>query len=189
MDYELELTAVQTWLKSASGLNSWRRDVAPPKLARPVVIWESPYRGRARHLHRYAYVQRVRYYGKLFVNSVDEVLRLQQLLNEDIENRCGILDVLDKDGVKVGLLKSVELEFNETEGLDVPFRLNYEVAYTRTRPQQPPAPTYVYTKVTSQSVPKVQEYTEAMAVSPTSSDTDKEYMPTGTTVTADDNIL
>lgn len=149
MDYVLELKAVQTWLKSASGLNSWRRTNAPPTLPRPVILWESPFRGRARHLHRYAYVQNVRYYGKLFVNSVDEVLLLQQKLSEDIENRCGLLDVLDDNGVKVGLLKSVEVEFNETEGLDVPFRLSYEVAYTRTKPVDPPAPIHVYTKVTS----------------------------------------
>ena len=149
MDYLLELTAVQTWLKSAAGLNSWRRSNAPPTLSRPVILWESPFRGRARHLHRYAYVQTVRYYGKLFVNSVDEVLILQQRLSEDIENRCGLLDVLNKDGVKVGILKSVEVEFNETEGLDVPFRLSYEVAYTRTKPEPPPAPLHVYTKVTS----------------------------------------
>lgn len=149
MDYVLELKAVQTWLKSASGLNSWRRTNAPPTLPRPVILWESPFRGRARHLHRYAYVQNVRYYGKLFVNSVDEVLLLQQKLSEDIENRCGLLDVLDDNGVKVGLLKSVEVEFNETEGLDVPFRLSYEVAYTRTKPADPPAPIHVYTKVTS----------------------------------------
>lgn len=149
MDYVLELKAVQTWLKSASGLNSWRRTNAPPTLPRPVILWESPFRGRARHLHRYAYVQNVKYYGKLFVNSVDEVLVLQQRLSEDIENRCGLLDVLNKEGAKVGLLKSVELEFNETEGLDVPFRLSYEVAYTRTKPTEPPAPIHVYTKVTN----------------------------------------
>lgn len=152
MDYELELTAIQTWLKSASGLNSWRRAAAPPTLPRPVVLWESPYRGRTRHLHRYAYVQRVKYYGKLFINSLDEVLRLQNSLSEDLENRCGVIEVLNKNGDKVGLLKSVELEFNETEGLDVPFRLSYEVAYTRTKPEQPPAPLNVYTKVTSQSL-------------------------------------
>lgn len=149
MDYLLELTTVQTWLKTASGLNSWRRTNAPPTLPRPVVLWESPYRGRARHLHRYAYVQRVKYFGKLFVNSVDEVLLLQQRLNEDIENRCGLLDVIDTNGDKVGILKEVEVEFVETEGLDVPFRLSYEVAYTRTKPTTPPAPLHVYTKVTS----------------------------------------
>lgn len=147
MDYELELTAVQKWLKASSGLNSWRRNVAPPTLPRPVVVWETPYRGRKRSLHRYAYTQSVKYYGKLYVNSLDEVLQLQNRLTEDLENRLGTLDVLDANGNTVGFIKSAEITFNQTEGLDVPFTFSYEVTYSRKRPDAIPSATYVYTKV------------------------------------------
>lgn len=149
MDYELELTAIQTWLKASSGLNSWKRTVAPPKLPRPVVLWESPYRSRARNLSRYAYTQTVKYYGKLFINSVDEVLRLQNVLTSDLEDRCGVISVLDSAKEQVGFIKSASLVFNETEGLDVPFTLSYEVSYSRKRPEAVPPPKYIYTKVTS----------------------------------------
>lgn len=148
MDYELELNTVQKWLKATSGLNSWRRAAAPPTLPRPVIIWESPYRGRKRNLHKYAYTQSVKYYGKLFINSVDEVLRLQNLLTEDLENRLGRLEVLDK-GILVGYIKAAEIVFNQTEGLDVPFTFSYEVSYSRSRKEPLPPPTYVHTKVTS----------------------------------------
>lgn len=149
MDYELELQAVQKWLKTSAGLNSWRRAAAPPTLPRPVVIWESPYRGRTRHLNRYAYTQSVKYYGKLFINSLDEVLKLQNLLTEDLENRCGLLDVVGADGIVVGFLKAAEIKFTETEGLDVPFTFSYEASYSRTKPKAIPPPNYVYTKVVS----------------------------------------
>lgn len=149
MDYEQELTAIQTWIKLASGLNSWKRTAAPPKLPRPVVLWESPYRSRARHLNRYAYTQTVKYYGKLFINSVDEVLRLQNLLIADLENRCGVLAVSDDKKNEVGFIKAVEIAFSEAEGLDVPFTLSYEASYSRQKPAEIPPPKYVYTKVTS----------------------------------------
>jgi len=149
MDYELELQAVQTWLKTSSGLNSWRRAGALPTLARPVVIWESPYRGRKKHLNRYAYTQNVKFYGKLFINSVDEALRLQNHLIEDLENRCGILNVYNVDGDLVGYIKAAEISFKDTEGLDIPFTFAYEASYSRTKPAPIPPPRYVATKVHS----------------------------------------
>ncbi|MEG1083977.1 MAG: hypothetical protein RSE04_06005 [Hydrogenoanaerobacterium sp.] len=147
MDYELELETVQTWLKSVGGLNSWKRSGLPPSLPRPVVVWETPYRSRKKQLNRYAYTQTVKYYGKLYINSVDEILRLQNTLVQDLENKTGLLEVKDA-GVSVGYMKAVELTFNQTEGLDVPFTLSYEVSYSRTKPTPTPAPKYVYTKVT-----------------------------------------
>lgn len=146
VDYELELSAVQTWLKSTSGLNSWRRDAAPPTLPRPVIVWESPHRSRKRNLHRYAYTQSVKYYGKLFINSVDECLRLQNLLTEDLENKLGRLELKD-NGVVVGYMKEAEISFTQTEGLDVPFTFSYEVTYSRQRKEPLPPANYVQTKV------------------------------------------
>lgn len=147
MDYEKELDTVQTWLKSTAGLNSWRRAVAPPKLARPVIVWDAPHRGRTRNLSRYVYVQTVSYYGKLYVNSLDETLRLQETLLSDMEDRTGLLEVLDTDKKHLAWLKEVELTFQDTEGLDVPFTLKYEVTYGRKKPTDPPSPLKVTTKV------------------------------------------
>lgn len=147
MDYEKELTAIQTFIKQAAGLNSWRRTAVPPKLARPVVIWESPYRGRARHLSRWTYQQTIKYYGKLFVNDVTESNRLQELLIQNLEDICGIIPITDT-GTRVGWIKNAAFEFNDaSESLDIPFTLSYEVAYERKRPTEPPAPRYVGTKV------------------------------------------
>jgi hypothetical protein len=147
LDYELELAAVQIWLKNTANLNSWRRAGALPKLPRPVIVWESPYRGRKTHLNRYAYAQNVKLYGKLFINSVDEVLRLQNQLIKDLENRCGTLTVCSVDGEPVGYIKAAELTFKEAEGLDIPFAFAYEASYSRTRPVPIPPPLYVHTKV------------------------------------------
>jgi len=148
MDYEKELDTVQRWIKSTAGLNSWRRNVAPPKLPRPVIVWESPHRGRDRHLSRYSYVQKVTYYGKLYVNSLDESLRIQEQLSQDIEDKCGLLEVLDADKNRIAWLKEVEVSFDETEGLDVPFTISYEVTYARKKPTAPPSALKVTQKVT-----------------------------------------
>lgn len=149
MDYQGELKAVQSWLKATAGLNSWRRSEAPPTLPRPVVVWDSPYRGRANNLHRYAYVQKVIYYGKLYVSSLNEVLDLQDTLITDLENKCGVIPINGSGGTPLGLLKDATLEFTETEGLDVPFRLTYYVTYGRIKPAAPPAPLKVFTRVDS----------------------------------------
>ena len=147
MDYELELTTVQKWIKTTAGLNSWRRAAVPPTLPRPVIVWESPHRSRKKNLHRYAYTQSVKYYGKLFVNSVDECLRLQNRLAEALENVYGRLAVHDDKGTVIGYMKEAEIAFTQTEGLDVPFSFSYEVTYSRNRAEPIPPPNYVYTKV------------------------------------------
>ena len=58
MEYSKELTAIQMWLKSTAGLNSFKRGTSV-NLSRPVVLFDVPGRGRARHLTRYSYVQTV----------------------------------------------------------------------------------------------------------------------------------
>ena len=148
MDFENEMTTVQTFIKKTAGLNSWRRNAAPSKLARPVVIWDSPYSGRARHLSRYGYRQMKRYYGTLYVRSVDECIALQEKLIQGLEDVCGVLPVNDATGERVGWIKEAVFEFNDaSDSLDVPFTLVYEVAYARKRPEAPPAPSVVGTKV------------------------------------------
>ena len=130
MDYDNELRTVQTWLKSTAGLNSCKRGVGL-KLARPVVLFDSPGRSRERHLTRHSYVQTVQWYGKLYVDSLDEGLRYQNILVTDLEDKCGLLEVVDDKGEHLAYLKQATLSFRDTEGLDIPFTLSYEVAYKR----------------------------------------------------------
>ena len=107
MEYSKELTAIQMWLKSTAGLNSFKRGTNV-NLSRPVVLFDVPGRGRARHLTRYSYVQTVTWPCTLYVDTLDEAVRYQEVLVSDLEDRCNVL-----------------------ESLDATFTLTYEVAYKR----------------------------------------------------------
>ena len=146
MDYLKELTAIQTWVKAVTGLNSYRLREAKPKVARPVILWENPSRSRDRNISRYQYVNRVRQYGRLFVSSLDEALTIQEQLLKDLEEKVGVL-AIEENGVKLGVLKAVEIEFTDSDSLDIPFNIVYEVTYGRTRPADPPNATTVTTKI------------------------------------------
>lgn len=144
--FEYELSSIQRWIKGAVGLNSLRLTATPPKVARPVILWEAPQRGRDRNTSRYTYVNRVRQYGRLFVHNLDQLLDYQARLQLNLEDRENILDVYDDNGAKIGHLKNVSLHFETDTGLDVPFRVEYEVGYARSRPAAPPPPKDVYTR-------------------------------------------
>lgn len=130
MEYDKEIKAVQSWLKNTAGLNSFKRGVNL-KLSRPVVLFDSPGRSRARHLTRYAYVQTVSLFGTLYVDSLDECIAYQNTLLQDLEDRTGVLDVVDDTGKLEGRLKNAELKFKEGDSLDIGFTLTYDVAYKR----------------------------------------------------------
>lgn len=130
MDYDKELNAIQTWLKSTAGLASFKRGVSL-SLSRPVVLFDSPGRSRSKHLTRYAYVQTVSVFGTLYVDSLDECLIYQNALLQDLEDKCGVVDVVDDKGNLEGRLKNANLKFKEGDSLDVAFTLTYDVAYKR----------------------------------------------------------
>lgn len=142
MDYLKELDAVQTWIKSVAGLNSYRLSEASPKLARPVVLWEAPSRSKDRNISRYQYVNKVKQYGRLFVKHLDHALKVQEQLTKDIEEKVGVIPIME-DGKQIGLLKAVTIDFTESNSLDINFSVSYEVTYGRTKPVEPPAATYV----------------------------------------------
>jgi hypothetical protein len=145
MDYIKELEVIQTWIKATAGLNSYRLKEANPKVGRPVILWETPSRGRDRNISQYQYVNRVRRYGKLFVESADQADDIQEKLIKDLEEKQGVLPI--KDGVTmVGYLKAITIDFGEGVGLDIPFTIQYEATYGRTRPQQPPPASKVTNK-------------------------------------------
>ena len=92
MEYSKELTAIQMWLKSTAGLNSFKRGTNV-NLSRPVVLFDVPGRGRARHLTRFAYVQTVTWPCTLYVDTLDEAVRYQEVLVSDLEDRCNVLEI------------------------------------------------------------------------------------------------
>lgn len=142
MAYLEELDALQRWIKGVANLNSFRLSEAPPKVARPIILWEPPFRSRDRNLTRYQYVTRVQQYGKLYVQSLEQFGQLSDLLLFDIEEKVGVLPIYSA-GAVAGRLKQVGIEFRQSEGLDVPFIITYEATYGRTKPEMPPPATYV----------------------------------------------
>lgn len=159
--YEQEVNSLQIWLKQTAGLNSMRLTAAPPILARPVVLFEQPARGKDRNISRWLYVNNVEQYGKLYVHDFDQAAALQYMLLSDLEERVGVLPIYgpnpeDPNGpaVEIAVMKAAQLRFNTSENLDVPFTLEYETTYSRQQPDAAPAATYVGTRIT------VQNYTE-----------------------------
>lgn len=146
-DYLKELEAIQIWIKAVANLNSYRLSEAKPKVARPVILWETPSRSKDRNTSRYQYVNKVRQFGKLFVNNLNEANSLQELLLKDLEEKVGVLPIYD-NGQPIANLKAVEIEFKEGDSLDIPFNIVYEVTYSRTKPEAPPPATLVGTKIT-----------------------------------------
>lgn len=144
--YAKELLELQTWLKKTAGLNSYRVGVANSN-ARPVVALEMPSTRTDRTITQYQYIKAKRQYCKLYVNHLDELLEIQEKLEIDLEERYGTLEI--KEGAEtVGKLKAVKINFQEADGLVVPFNIEYEVTYSRTKPTEAPNATKIVTKQT-----------------------------------------
>lgn len=145
--YIAELVALQRWVKATVNLDSYRANTAPPQLTRPVILWEAPHRNRERSISRWAYVNRVTQYGKLYVKDLGQLTEIQESLLSDLEEKTGLLPVYGASDTVVAWLKRCGLTFDNAENLNVPFNLQYEIAYARTRPQDPPAAAFVGNKV------------------------------------------
>jgi len=142
-NYRLELNTIQTWIKEAANINSIRLNSGKTKAARPIILFEPPGRGKDRELTRYKYVNGITQYCRLFANDLDEALEIQENLITDIEDRDSYLDIENSNGDIVGKLKNVEVEFTDSDGLDISFVIRYEVTYSRPVPDAPPSPTFV----------------------------------------------
>lgn len=150
MDYLKELEAIQTWIKAVAGLNSYRLKEAKPKVARPVILWETPTRSKDRNLSAYQYVNKVRQFGRLFVSSMEEAIDVQEKLLKDLEEvKLGCIPIMDQ-GQRIAYLKAVVIEFDEADGLDIPFNIQYEVTYGRPRPAEAPNAGTVGVRTTNQ---------------------------------------
>lgn len=201
MEYLKELEAIQIWIKATAGLNSVRLKEAKAKLARPVILWEAPGRAKDRSLSQYVYITKVRQYGRLFASSLEEALLVQEKLSIDIEELGSVLAIRDDTGVVIGHLKAVKLEWTESSNLDVPFSVQYEIAYGKNKPADAPQATFVTTKVNIPYVPKVHdlgetglgvvasmeapppiEYTENVDAASQGTDVDQVYPYAGATI-------
>lgn len=141
--YLAELSALQRWVKATVNIDSYRLTTAPPQLARPVILWEAPNRGKDRSISRWAYVNKVTQFGKLYVATIDQLAAVQDTLMSDLEERVGVLPLYAADGTVATILKRCELTFNNAENLNIPFNLVYEVTYARVRPAAAPNATFV----------------------------------------------
>jgi hypothetical protein len=149
MAYLQEIETLQRWIKQAAGLNSMRLQAAPPKVARPVILWETDGRPPGTNLSRWVWVDNVTWYGKLYAASLDQLLVLQEALRFDLEEKAGVLPVLDGAGNEIAKLKNVQISFGNNGTLDVPIEVRYLATYSRTTPPAVPAATYVGTKITT----------------------------------------
>lgn len=148
MNYDKELTAIGTWVKATTGLNSWKLKEAPSVLPRPVIIWDNPGRGKPRNVSRYEYIIPVMQYGRLCVKSVEQAIDYQDKLITDLEERCGVIPVVE-DGLVLRKLKAAQIEFTGHD-LEGAFTLSYEISYHRTQPAEVPHATTVTNRVATE---------------------------------------
>ncbi len=156
--YLAELSNIQRWVKATANIDSYRLTVAPPQLARPVILWEAPHRGKDRNLSRWAYVNKVTQFGKLYVATIDQLADVQDKLITDLEERTGVLPIYDAAGLVVSLLKRCDLTFENAENLNIPFNLVYEATYARVRPPEAPNAVFVGNRVQGGTGYDVKDY-------------------------------
>lgn len=131
-EFQQEALTLQTWFKKTAGLNSYREGVATHN-SKPVVALEVPSNIGGRNITRYRYTKVKRQYCVLYANDYNEVVDIQEKLTFDLEERVGTLEV-KQNGVVVGKLKNCKINFRESDGLRVPFDIEYEVTYGRVKP-------------------------------------------------------
>jgi hypothetical protein len=135
--FKLELEAIQRFCKKAAALDSVVITANPEPLARPIIVWEAPWRGKPKLITSYKYSIPVKQYGKLQVNNGNETVVVQEKLILGLEDLDGMLDILDANGVKVGRIQYAFWTFDTTDTTEVPFNLAYEVTYCRPLPVIP----------------------------------------------------
>lgn len=146
MGYKQELDALGRWVFQIAGLRSHHLSAAPPQVARPVILWEAPSRSRGRNLGNYHFTKTPTQYGKLYVNNLDELADLIDLLEKNLGDRFESLPVYesDKEGAAViGRLRNVQFDTGTSQNVDIPITVRYEALYSRPTPEEAPAATKV----------------------------------------------
>lgn len=150
MGYKEELDALGRWVYQVAGLRSHRLSAAPPKVARPVILWEGPNRRKSQNLGRYEYLRSMTQYATLYVDSLDQLSDLLDKLEKDLADRDDCLPMFESDqsdALQIGQLRKVEIELNSSQTLNINFAIRYDVVYSRTRPAEAPHATTVVTKL------------------------------------------
>lgn len=148
MGYKQELDALGRWVYQTAGLTSYRLDSSPPQLARPVILWESPNSVKGQNLGNYAYLKRRSQFGKLYVNSVDQLAEIMDKLEQRLADLHDYLIVYESDqadALPIGRMIRVQFEVGTSTTLDIPITVRYDVIQDRTRPIEPPPATTVTT--------------------------------------------
>lgn len=130
-----------------ANLNAVRLENAPVEMIRPLIIWETPFRGRGNRLNAYAYAVKATQYGCMYLSTTEQLGNYQDLLLGSLEEAHNALPVfgLVDDGngglieQELTKLKNVDLVFENSTTLNVPFYVKYEIMYTKTRPDLVPA--------------------------------------------------
>lgn len=155
MGYKEELDALGRWVYKTAGLQSHRLSEAPPKVARPVILWEAPSRRKGRDLGNYSFLKSIAQYGKLYVASLDQLADLLDKLEKDLAERNDLLPMYETDQLgakRIGWLTQVELEVGNATTVDVPIILRYSVQQGRLYPDEAPPAVTVTTKLTQGAV-------------------------------------
>ncbi|WP_332648893.1 hypothetical protein [Lysinibacillus sp. 54212] len=150
MGYLQELEALARWVYQVTEVTSHKLSEAPPKVARPVILWEGPSRRKGENLGRYHYTKRASQYGTLYVKDLDQLGSLIDKLEKNLMDRDEWLPMFESDQAnarQIGKLYKVEIDFNNTQSTDMPFTIRYEVIYSRPIPEAAPAATHVGNKV------------------------------------------
>lgn len=141
MGYKQELDALGRWVYQTVGLRSYRLDNSPPKVSRPVILWETPNSVRGQALGNYAYTKRRTQFAKLYVNNLDQLAEIMDQLEQSLADRDDYLTVFESDqpnALPIGRMHRVQFETGTSETLDVPITVRYEVIQNRTRVADPP---------------------------------------------------
>ena len=146
MNFDKELTALQTWLMATTGIPSWKLKETPTKLPRPVVIWEPAFRGAKKNATLYEYVIPVQQYGHLYVTSVEQAIDYQDKLIKSLADSYDRINVVENNEI-LQKLRNIELTFEGDGSLDIPFTLKYDISYFRTQPGPAPHATTVTNKI------------------------------------------
>lgn len=148
MGYKQEIDALGRWVYQVAGLASHRLSSAPPKVARPVILWETPTRTKGDNFGNYLYTRRTSQFGKLYVNTLDQLADLMDKLEKDLGDRNEYLPVYATDQAaaeQIGRLQKVQLDFNTSQNVDVPITIRYESVYSRPIPIDPGPATFIGT--------------------------------------------
>jgi hypothetical protein len=150
MGYKEELDALGRWVYKTAGVQSHRLSSAPPKVARPVILWEGPNRRKGRDLGNYSFIKSISQYGTLYVDSLDQLAEILDKLEDDLAKRNNLLPMFISDQAEadaIGWLKQVELDLYTTETVNIPIVIRYDVTQGRTLPEEAPPAVKVVTKL------------------------------------------